>query len=168
MFIADGPNAGRSTRTDAAGNYSLAELLQSGFTVNMSASNYLSQSKGVTLTSDQTLSFQLIPQPRALGNVVRVVADPELELHRLANVVGKAVGTDVCHQWLKRLTVGEVGALGLALAQPEIPVAALVVRAARAPLQQNNRAFREEVEQVSTKVGEMIRLIPLTRAHGVN
>lgn len=63
VFIADGPNAGRSTRTDAAGNYSLAELLQSGFTVNMSASNYLSQSKGVTLTSDQTLSFQLIPQP---------------------------------------------------------------------------------------------------------
>ncbi|MGZ3674291.1 MAG: ABC transporter ATP-binding protein [Ktedonobacterales bacterium] len=48
-----------------------------------------------------------------------------------------------------------------------VPVAALVVQAARAPLQRNNRVFREEVEQVSTKVGEMIRLIPLTRAHGV-
>ena len=48
-----------------------------------------------------------------------------------------------------------------------VPVAALVVRVTRTPLQRNNRAFREEVEQVSTKVGEMIRLIPLTRAHGV-
>jgi hypothetical protein len=63
VFIADGPNAGRSTRTDASGNYSLAELLQSGFTVNVSASNYVSQSTGVTLTSNQTLSLQLTPQP---------------------------------------------------------------------------------------------------------
>jgi carboxypeptidase family protein len=63
VFIADGPNAGRSTRTDASGNYSLAELLQSGFTVNVSASNYVSQSTGVTLTSNQMLSLQLTPQP---------------------------------------------------------------------------------------------------------
>lgn len=48
-----------------------------------------------------------------------------------------------------------------------VPVAALVVRAARAPLQRRNGAFRQEVEHVSAKVGEMIRLIPLTRAHGV-
>jgi hypothetical protein len=62
VFIADGPNAGRSTTTDASGNYSLAQLLQSGFTVNVSASNYVSQSKGVTLTSNQSLSFELTRQ----------------------------------------------------------------------------------------------------------
>src|SRR5439155_17313426 len=61
VLIRDGPNAGRVTRTDASGNYSLADLLQSGFTVTASASaqDYESQSKGVTLTSNQTLSFQL-------------------------------------------------------------------------------------------------------------
>jgi hypothetical protein len=62
VSVADGPNAGRSTRTDASGNYTLTELEQSGFTVNVSASNYVSQSKGVTLTSNQTLSFQLTRQ----------------------------------------------------------------------------------------------------------
>jgi hypothetical protein len=59
VLIRDGPNEGRVTRTDASGNYSLADLLQSGFTVTVSVQDYESQSKGVTLTSNQTLSFQL-------------------------------------------------------------------------------------------------------------
>jgi hypothetical protein len=59
LAVNDGPNAGKSTTTDASGNYSLAGLQQSGFTVNVSATTYASQSKGVTLTSNQTLSFQL-------------------------------------------------------------------------------------------------------------
>jgi Carboxypeptidase regulatory-like domain len=63
VFIADGPNAGRSTRTDASGTYSFTKLQQSGFTVKASAISYVSQSNGVTLTSDQTLSFQLTRQP---------------------------------------------------------------------------------------------------------
>ena len=63
VSIADGPNVGRSTRTDASGNYAFTDLQQSGFTVNVSASTYVSQSKGVTLTSNQMLSFQLIRQP---------------------------------------------------------------------------------------------------------
>jgi hypothetical protein len=62
IAISDGPNAGRSIRTDGSGNYTLADLRPSGFTVNVAASNYLSQSKGVTLTSNQTLSVQLTPQ----------------------------------------------------------------------------------------------------------
>src|SRR5437762_1124451 len=60
VSIADGPNAGRSTTTDSSGNYSLTGLQQSGFTVNVSADNYQPQSKGMTLTSNQTLSFQLV------------------------------------------------------------------------------------------------------------
>jgi Carboxypeptidase regulatory-like domain len=59
VLIVDGPNAGKSATTDAAGSYSLTGLQQSGFTANASASHYTSQSKSVTLTSDQTLSFQL-------------------------------------------------------------------------------------------------------------
>jgi Carboxypeptidase regulatory-like domain len=63
VSIADGPNARVATSTDISGNYSFTGLQQSGFTVNVSASNYVSQSKGVTLTSNQTLSFQLTRQP---------------------------------------------------------------------------------------------------------
>ncbi|MGH9410956.1 MAG: carboxypeptidase regulatory-like domain-containing protein [Vicinamibacterales bacterium] len=59
VSIADGPNAGRLATTDALGNYSLTSLQQSSFTVSASASNYTSQSKGVTLTSNEMLTFQL-------------------------------------------------------------------------------------------------------------
>jgi hypothetical protein len=59
VSIADGPNAGKSTTTDGSGNYGFMGLQQAGFTVSVSASAYASQSRGVTLTSNQTLSFQL-------------------------------------------------------------------------------------------------------------
>jgi hypothetical protein len=63
VSIADGPNAHVATSTDASGHYSFTGLQQSGFTVNVSASAYVSQAKGVTLTSNETLSFQLERQP---------------------------------------------------------------------------------------------------------
>jgi hypothetical protein len=66
VSIFDGPNAGRSTTTDRSGNYSFTALQQSGFTVNTSAANYIPQSRGVTLTSNQTLNFSLRPQPAAI------------------------------------------------------------------------------------------------------
>jgi Carboxypeptidase regulatory-like domain len=59
VTIVDGPNAGKSATTDGSGNYNLTGLQPSGFTVNVSANNYVSQSSGVTLTSNQTLSFRL-------------------------------------------------------------------------------------------------------------
>jgi hypothetical protein len=52
-------NGGRSTTTDGSGNYSLVGLQQAGFTVNVSTNGCVSVSRGVTLTSNQTLSFQL-------------------------------------------------------------------------------------------------------------
>ena len=63
VSIMDGPNAGKSARTDGSGTYSFTALQQSGFTVRVSADTYVSESRGVTLTSNQTLSFQLTPQP---------------------------------------------------------------------------------------------------------
>ena len=63
VSIADGPNAGKATTTDSSGTYGLTGLQPSGFTVNASASLYVSQPKGVTLAANQTLSFQLTRQP---------------------------------------------------------------------------------------------------------
>ncbi|MCU1382684.1 MAG: hypothetical protein JWL71_1381 [Acidobacteria bacterium] len=59
VSVADGPDAGKSAMTDFEGTYSIAALQQSAFTVTVSAANYLSASKGITLTANQQLSFQL-------------------------------------------------------------------------------------------------------------
>jgi hypothetical protein len=59
VSIADGPNAGKSTTTDGTGNYTFTGLLVSGFTVTVSATNYVSQSLPVTLTANRTLPFTL-------------------------------------------------------------------------------------------------------------
>jgi ATP-binding cassette subfamily B protein len=48
-----------------------------------------------------------------------------------------------------------------------VPVAALLVRALRQTLAERNRAFRQELETLSTRVEEMTHLIPITRAHGL-
>lgn len=74
VAIADGPNAGKSSTTDASGNYNLTGLQPSGFTVNVSAADYISQSKGVTLTSNQTLDFSLMPLPKTIVLTGRVTA----------------------------------------------------------------------------------------------
>jgi hypothetical protein len=60
VSVGDGVNTGRSSTTDGAGSYAIAGLQQSGFTLTASVANYRSASKAVTLTTDQTLSFQLL------------------------------------------------------------------------------------------------------------
>lgn len=58
-----GPNAGRSTTTDGTGRYSLANLAQSGFTLTVSATNFVGQGVGVDLTSNRTVDVSLAPTP---------------------------------------------------------------------------------------------------------
>jgi hypothetical protein len=60
VSIVDSVNAGKSTATSTSGSYTFTGLQQAGMTVNVSAANYVAQSKGVTLTSNQTLSFQMV------------------------------------------------------------------------------------------------------------
>ncbi|MDX3850010.1 ABC transporter ATP-binding protein [Streptomyces sp. AK02-01A] len=48
-----------------------------------------------------------------------------------------------------------------------VPLAALLVRRLRSRIRTNNEQFRLEVERLSTRVGEMTTLIPITRAHGL-
>ncbi len=48
-----------------------------------------------------------------------------------------------------------------------VPSAVLLVQKLRIVLQQRNRAFRVEVEGMSSSLIEMIHLIPITRAHGL-
>ncbi|MEV0848095.1 ABC transporter ATP-binding protein [Streptomyces sp. NPDC049954] len=48
-----------------------------------------------------------------------------------------------------------------------VPLAALLVRRLRGRIRDDNEAFRIEVERLSTRVGEMTTLIPITRAHAL-
>jgi hypothetical protein len=59
VAVADGVNAGKSTSTGQNGDYTLTNLQQAGFTVNVTVSGYVAASKGVTLTANATLSFQM-------------------------------------------------------------------------------------------------------------
>lgn len=48
-----------------------------------------------------------------------------------------------------------------------IPIMLIILRAFRGKIINNNRAFRKEVENVSAKVSDMIEMIPVTKAHGL-
>ncbi|WP_326595320.1 ABC transporter ATP-binding protein [Streptomyces sp. NBC_01803] len=48
-----------------------------------------------------------------------------------------------------------------------VPAASFLVRRLRGRLRRHNEHFRRQVEQLSTRVGEMTTLIPVTRAHGL-
>ncbi|MGW3286420.1 ABC transporter ATP-binding protein [Streptomyces sp. NPDC001002] len=76
---------------------------------------------------------------------------------------------------LGAITVLTGGLVIIAVRTPEfvpvflvvVPAAALVVALLRARLRTHNEHFRHEVETLSTQVTEMTRLIPVTRAHGL-
>ncbi|MET7651981.1 ABC transporter ATP-binding protein [Streptomyces sp. NPDC005486] len=78
-------------------------------------------------------------------------------------------------QGLGALTVLTGGLVIIAVRTPEfvpvflvvVPVAALLVDRLRARLRTHNEDFRHEVETLSSRVTEMTRLIPVTRAHGL-
>lgn len=48
-----------------------------------------------------------------------------------------------------------------------VPIAAFLVSRLKARLRTHNEQFRHEVETLSSRVTEMTRLIPVTRAHGL-
>jgi ATP-binding cassette subfamily B protein len=76
---------------------------------------------------------------------------------------------------LGALTVLTGGLVIIAVRTPEflpvflvvVPAASLLVARLRARLRAHNEHFRHEVETLSSRVTEMTRLIPVTRAHGL-
>ncbi|MFI2200526.1 ABC transporter ATP-binding protein [Streptomyces sp. NPDC020192] len=78
-------------------------------------------------------------------------------------------------QGLGALTVLAGGLVIIAVRTPEflpvflvvVPTATLLVARLRSRLRSHNEHFRHEVETLSSRVTEMTRLIPVTRAHGL-
>ena len=48
-----------------------------------------------------------------------------------------------------------------------VPIAAVLIKILRQPLRERNHALRQQMESMSAHLIEMIKLIPITRAHGV-
>ncbi len=48
-----------------------------------------------------------------------------------------------------------------------VPINVFLIRAVRGKMRDNNRRFRYESENISAKVSDMIEMIPVTRAHGL-
>lgn len=48
-----------------------------------------------------------------------------------------------------------------------VPISALLIKVLRQPLKKRNHVLRQHMETMSARLIEMIKLIPLTRAHGV-
>ena len=63
VMILDGPASSRSATADGNGNYTLANIPQSGFTARARAPYYTERSEGVSLTADRTQNFALQPIP---------------------------------------------------------------------------------------------------------
>lgn len=60
IAITSGPRTGASTRTDAAGDYTLSGLESGAITVTASAVSYDTQDKGLTLIADARLDFVMV------------------------------------------------------------------------------------------------------------
>ena len=61
VTVLDGPARNRSATTDGAGNYSIANISESGFTARAQAQYYTERSEGITLTGDRIQNFGLQP-----------------------------------------------------------------------------------------------------------
>ena len=48
-----------------------------------------------------------------------------------------------------------------------VPIAAVLVVGFKKPIKKHNQIFRKEMEETSAKVMEMVQLVPVTRAHGL-
>lgn len=59
--VVDGPNAGASASTDGNGRYAITGLQRAGFSVAVDAAGYTSDARGITLTSNGTANFSLLP-----------------------------------------------------------------------------------------------------------
>ena len=91
VAVADGANAGKQATTDSSGNYSIANLTQSGFTVTITANGFVQQSKPVTVTGNTTLSVTLLPSAvfsvTGVGNNTITVPSYVTQLHIVGNYV---------------------------------------------------------------------------------
>jgi hypothetical protein len=63
VTILDGPNARRSVMTGGNGTFTMAGLVQSGFTVRATLNGFIDADRGVTLTQNVAIQLRLRPRP---------------------------------------------------------------------------------------------------------
>jgi hypothetical protein len=74
VTVVDGPNTNRGATTGASGSYQLTGLQAGGFTASITAVDYQTTTRPVTLTADAVLNIDLVRLPRAvIENVPDIV-----------------------------------------------------------------------------------------------
>lgn len=76
VAVVDGPSSGRSATSDGNGYYSLGNIDQTSFTARATASGYFNSDKGLTLTRDTRLDFQLRAVPQTTSTVPPTTTTP--------------------------------------------------------------------------------------------
>jgi len=61
--VVDGPNAGKTSSTDGAGNYTLQDLAGGSFSIRATASGYNATERAVTVAQDTRLDLRLLRTP---------------------------------------------------------------------------------------------------------
>lgn len=98
-----------------------------------------------------------------------------LQLKLLRDVEAISQLTNQVFQYLPAIGLNIIVAISVtALRAPQflifflgtVPVATILIRLLRNPIRDRNRKLREEMEKMSAHLVEMIKLIPVTRAHG--
>jgi hypothetical protein len=112
VVIVDGPNAGKLTTTDSSGNYNFTRLQQSGFTITASANGYIRGAQGVTLTSNQARSFQLLPVPVTISETLTGEVSASDPVQCLGRVLGLPFDL---HCWTQSLPIHNAGTVSATL-----------------------------------------------------
>lgn len=128
VLVVDGPSSGATATSDASGRYSIGNLSAGGFTVRASLDGYSDVSKGVTLTADTILDFDLIRIPRAnlmgLGGTVSGAAQPDGTYDFPAS--GQNLGPDCATQITGTSTLTDASGATVATVDWSLPASTIV------------------------------------------
>lgn len=122
--------------------------------------------RGLMVKKIQMLSIMFhkeIQSGRLQSKVMRDVENVEvflMQIIRQLYFVILDIGVAIVVTWMKSPIV-------LPFFIVVVPVAVFTIRAFRKPISMSNNAYRKEMEETQSKVAEMLTLIPITRAHGL-
>lgn len=110
VSIVDGPNAGQRTTTEPNGRYAFADLVQSGFTLRVTATDYDERAQSVTLTASTVLDVQLPGLARLIfgGPIIFTPRSEGFDLRTVGNNTGTGCASTVAGVTvLTRVSTGE-------------------------------------------------------------
>ncbi|MBN1890929.1 MAG: ABC transporter ATP-binding protein [Thermoflexales bacterium] len=114
----------------------------------------------------QNLSFGFYARSSSGALQAKLLRDVEV-IERLARILLEQVPAALTNMTAALIITATREPLFLLFFLLTVPTAALLIRSLRSSLARRNAAFRHEIEGMSSRMAEMIQLLPITRAHGI-